>query len=521
MPRFPALRIRQRGLTAWQGIEKLLDRVTGTTGNPLRHLGTLGFLALWLLVISGVLLYTVFDTSVQGAWHSIARLEHWPLRTGHLLRGLHHYAADVLMLAVLLHILREWLHGHAQGVRRFHWLTGVPLLVFCFVSAIGGIWLVWDQLAQYSAVSTAEWLDGLPLLAASLARNFLSAAAVSDRLFSLFIFVHVGVPLLLLFGLWFHIQRLAHVAMLPPRPLYLGTGLMLVLLALLRPVLNAPPAALDRMPTPLALDWILLWLHPLTDATSRAFTLALVGGALLILFLLPFGRRQTRAPVAQVVAEHCSGCNYCFYDCPYAAITMVPRPQAPDGPLLARVDADLCVGCGICAGACPSSTPFRTMEPLITGIDMPQLPVDAIRHRLRQALEGAHATAPLIVFSCRHGARTAMPANDAVHEIDLLCAGQLPPSFIEYALRKGAAGVMVAACPEDGCEFRLGERWTTQRLTRTREPRLRAQADVARIRQVAAGPGDDALLLKALQAMRSQLQTLSSNVKMSADESKH
>ncbi|MFA5522198.1 MAG: cytochrome b N-terminal domain-containing protein [Castellaniella sp.] len=521
MPGHHTRGLRQRGLNGWRSIERVFDSAFGSAGNPLRHLGTLGFLALWLLVLSGVLLYTVFDTSVQGAWQSVERLAHWPLGTGRLLRGLHRYSADLLLVVVFLHILREWLHGHARGARRFHWLTGVPLLVFCFISAIGGFWLAWDQLSQYSAVSTAEWLDGLPLLASPLARNFLSDAAVSDRMFSLFIFVHVGVPLLLLFGLWFHIQRLAHVSVLPPRRLALGTVAVLALLALGRPILSAPPAALDHLPATLKLDWLLLWLHPLTDATSRGFTLGLAGAGLLLLLALPFLPQPARAAVAEVDPDHCSGCTYCFADCPYAAITMVPFPGRETTHLLAEVDADLCVGCGICAGSCPSSTPFRRLEPLRTGIDMPQLPVQALRTQLRSQLSRLTAKEPLVMFSCCHGAdSTRLEASDT-SRLDLLCAGQLPPSFIEYALRHGAAGVLVATCREGGCEFRLGERWTSERLQRRREPQLRAQAALARIRQVQAGPGEENVLDKALQGLRLHVQSLSTNARMSADDFTH
>lgn len=496
--------IPQIGFRGWQAAERTFDAAFGSALNPLRHLGTIGFLALWLLVGSGVILYALFDTSVDGAWRSIERLAHWPLGTGHLLRGLHHYAADLLILAVLLHILREWLHGHHHGVRRFHWLTGVPLLIFCFISAIGGFWLAWDQLGLYSALSTAQWLDGLPLLASPLARNFLSASAVSDRLFSLFIFIHVGVPLLLVFGLWFHVQRLTHVSMLPPRRLAVGIIAVLAGLALVRPVLSAAPAALDHMPAALNPDWLLLWLHPLTDATSRGFTLALVGTAVLVLFALPFLSHRPRAAIAVVNPEHCSGCGYCFADCPYAAVTMVPHPGQHPGHWLARVDADLCIGCGICAGACPSSTPFRTLVPLASGIDMPQLSVNTLKTRLQKALTTQSMSRTVVVFSCKHGVPAPRPNDPDLHVFELLCAGQLPPSFIEYALRMDAAGVVVAACREGSCEFRLGEQWIAQRLAGQRHPSLRTQARAAPIQLIFAGPHDGRALDKAILEMRDQ-----------------
>lgn len=513
--------IRPWGLTGWRTVERFFDSALGPALNPLRHLGALGFLALWLLAGSGLVLYILFDTSVSGAYRSVEQLASLPLGTGRLLRGMHRYAADVLMLAMGLHIVREWLHGHARGARRFHWLTGVPLVVFCFASAIGGFWLAWDQLSQYSALATAEWLDALPLLTAPLARNFLSVHSVSDRLFSLFIFVHVGVPLLFLFGLWFHIQRLTQASVMPPRPLALALVGGLALLALIHPVTSHAPAALDHVPGPLRLDWLLLWLHPLTDATSRGFTWALAGGGLLALLALPFLPQPRRPEVAVVDPANCSGCERCFVDCPYAAITMVPHPNRRPGHLLARVDADLCVGCGICAGACPSSTPFRGMEQLVTGIDMPQLPVDALRRRLREGLAASTADRPLVVFTCAHGARGAAADAADVHLHPLLCAGQLPPSFIEYALHDGAAGVLVATCREGGCEFRLGQRWTAERLAREREPHLRAHVPPERVELVPVGPGDEGALRSAVQRLRKRVQTLSIPKKASHHETIH
>lgn len=497
--------LRQRGLNGWRAVEARFDAAFGSRLNPLRHLGAIGVLAFGLLAASGIVLYAVLDTSAAGAWASIEALERVPLGLGRLLRGLHRYAADLLMLAMLLHLLREWLHGHERGVRRFHWLTGVVLVGFVFAASIGGFWLNWDELGQYSAIATAEWLDALPLLAAPLARNFL-AGAVGDRLFSLFVFVHLGVPLLLLFGLWFHVQRLTRAEWLPPRPLALGTVLVLAALALAVPVLSHAPAALDRVPQSLRLDWLLLWLHPLTDAGSAALSWALAGAAALLLLTLPYWPQPVKAAVAVVDPDNCSGCRRCFVDCPYAAVTMVRHPNQRIGRELAQVDADLCVGCGICAGACPSSTPFRGAARLVTGIDMPQLAVDTLRGRLRQDLQASRAEHPLVVFGCDHGAAWAGAAD--LSGCSLLCAGQLPPSFVEYALRDGAAGVLVAACAEGGCEFRLGERWTAERLAGRREPHLRAQVPAERVELVHAGPGDEAVLAAALQRLRRRVQAL-------------
>lgn len=488
-------------LAPWvRALEHALDRPFGH-GNPLKHLGAVATFLLWLLLASGVVLFVVLDTSAAGAYASIAGLADVPWMLGTLLRGLHRYSADALVLVLALHVAREWALGRYAHVRRVIWLTGVPLVPLIFASAIGGFWLNWDRLGQYSAVSTAEWLDALPLFAAPLARNFLGGQALGERLFTLFLFVHIGVPLMLMFGLWFHVQRLAHAQVFPPRALAAGVLAALSVLALAAPVASQGAADLGTAAQALRMDWLILFVHPLVDATSARFVWALVAGAFVLLLLPPFLPARPRAPVAEVHPEHCSGCERCFDDCPYSAITMVAHDSGKPGARMARVDPDLCVSCGICAGSCPSSTPFRSIHELVTGIDMPQRSVDTLRAELVHRLAGLPGPRKFVVFGCVEGAQARLQAPDVAH-MDLICAGMLPPSFVEYALRAGAAGVLVAGCREGACAYRLGQRWTAERLARTREPRLRQQVPEHGLGVVWADAGDEAALAAALDGLR-------------------
>jgi len=86
--------------------------------------------------------------------------------------------------------------------------------------------------------------------------------------------------------------------------------------------------------------------------------------------------------------------------------------------------------------------------------------------------------------------------------------GQLPPSFVEYTLRDGAAGVLVAACRDGDCEFRLGNRMTAERLQGRREPRLRAGVGAERLELVFAGPGDQPALNDALARLRQRVRSM-------------
>lgn len=421
---------------------------------PLRHLGALGFALFWMLAASGSYLYIRFEPSVAGAYDSIHELEWW---FGGVLRSLHRYAADAFVVVVALHLVRELLAGRFRGFRAFSWISGVPLVWLLYASGIVGYWLVWDTRAQFSAQATAEWMLGLGIGAEPMARNFLGTEQLSDRLFSLFVFLHIGLPLALLAGMWVHVQRLGRPATVAPRALAWGMLGMLLALAFLRPVASEArwdPALLPQM---LQIDWFLLFIHPLMYATSAAQLWLLAGGASAALVALPLLARRPAAPAARVDAGNCNGCGRCVADCPYEAVTLVGNR--------ALVYAERCASCGICAGACPSSTPFRNAPELVSGIDLPERTVHDLRRELQAVLAGRP---PSVVFRCEHAPHAAGEAG-----IALRCLAALPPSFVEYALRKGARSVRAVGCAEGNCAWRLGLELSAERFSGAREPHLR------------------------------------------------
>jgi hypothetical protein len=90
-------------------------------------------------------------------------------------------------------------------------------------------------------------------LAADLLRSGRRAtscpASLNDRFFSLLVFLHIGIPLLLLLALWVHIQRVSQSDVFPSRALGFGTLAMLLALALVKPTVSHGKADLTHLPT--------------------------------------------------------------------------------------------------------------------------------------------------------------------------------------------------------------------------------------------------------------------------------
>lgn len=484
----------------WVRLERGLDRAFGAAANPLRNLGTLGFLFFWVLAVTGIYLYVRFDTSIAGAYGSVDHLSRAEWYFGGVLRSVHRYSADAFIVVTLAHLAREWAAGRFRRFRAFTWISGVPLVWLLYASGIVGCWLVWDARAQFSATATAEWLDALPMFGGTLVRNFIFADSVNDRLFSLFVFLHVGLPLALLAGMWVHVQRLSQPRTLPPRALALGMLAMLLALAFAHPVQSGALANPARVPAALDLDWFVLFAHPLMYATSPGALWILIGAATAVLLGLPWLVPVAAPVAARVSLANCNGCGRCVADCPYQAVLLAPRSDGRPGRL-AQVNAARCAACGICAGACPSSTPFRSARDLVSGIDLPDLTVHDLRRRLVAALGGSG----ILVFACEHAAKREAIARAGNEVLALPCIAMLPPSFIEYALRRGARGVFLLACREGECVYRLGTELTAARLAGRREPHLRPSVPRARVRVGGFGLGEEARALDALDAFASML----------------
>jgi ferredoxin/coenzyme F420-reducing hydrogenase delta subunit len=494
--------------------EKPFSSWFSAENNPFHHLGALTIYFFWIILVSGIYLFLFYDTSVSGAWLSLEKITHGQWFAGGVMRSLHRYASDAAIITMILHLSREFLRGRYRGVRWYSWFTGVPLLWLVFIFGITGYWMVWDQLAQYVAVSTARLLDWLPIFSDPMVRNFLTNETVNERFFTLMAFIHlVGLPIALVLGLWFHLLRVRLPRINPPRALMAGSLVALLALSLALPAVSHPPADLGIVPMELRLDWFYLAIYPLLDLSSEGLVWGGLWGVSLLLCALPWLPPMRHPPAAIVNLPDCTGCEFCAEDCPYGAIEMVPRTDGRRFELEAKVDPALCVSCGICTGSCPSSSPFRRQQPLQTGIELPYFTMDDLKRRLEEAARrAANSGTRIVLVGCDYSVPVAMLEQTGVATLSLPCAGMMPPAAIDYLLRVGGAdGVVVTGCDRGDCHFRHGDRWVVDRVLRERMPKLRSRVPRERLLLSWHKPIDARGLSAAVDAFRQRLATLPSD----------
>lgn len=352
-------------------LDVLVNQIYPSDFNPLYYTGGLANLFLFVLVLSGIFLFFYYEASLVGAFASVQYLtERVPY--GGIVRGIHRYAADGFIVAVLLHLFRNWFTDRYLFARDNPWISGMFLLAFGGFIGFTGYQLVWDERAQALTTMFLAMLRTLPGVGAPLARAFIGGEGVSDGTIVRALFLHIGPASALYVLLWWHYTRLRHPKIWPPAVWVLfGVGLVFLLAGVI-PALSGPPATPAAQPTAFPLDLFFLWPFWLMNWLGAAGVVALLGVLTVAGFAIPYlGRRERpqemdvrHAGVAQVIDGNCTGCELCYYDCPYNAIVMVPSPApglsraAANRTLLAIVVESRCVECGICIGACP----FEALE---------------------------------------------------------------------------------------------------------------------------------------------------------------
>jgi len=354
--------------------------------NPLYYHGALPQFYLWVLFLSGLLLFAYYIPTIDNAYLSNKLVNAWTsvqyitnsLPFGGVIRGMHRYSGDAMVLFIFLHAIRVWFTDRYRQYRWIQWVTGVILLLMVLFIGQTGYYLVWDERSLLLTRMTVSALDALPIIGGPLKTWFLNGDTITNLTLSNFLFIHIGLSFALLFVLWLHYVRMTRPVITPPPAVNFILVAAILLIVFLVPFSSGPMANLNSQPNSYDVDWFFLFNYWLMGHMPMAVfwisMTALAVGAT----ILPWFVKTITPPVtpAEVVISKCTGCSLCYRDCPYQAIEMVPAPAGSRFKLLATVNVPRCSSCGICVGSCA-----------FDAIDLPQLPDASILTQIKSLAE--------------------------------------------------------------------------------------------------------------------------------------
>ncbi len=114
-------------------------------------LGLISFFLLLIVVFSGAILMIYYNPSIEHAYNTVKDIN-YVVYAGRVLRNIHKWAGEGMIIFVLLHMTRVFYTGSYKNGREFNWVIGIGLLIFVFGLNLSGYMLPWDQLAYWALV---------------------------------------------------------------------------------------------------------------------------------------------------------------------------------------------------------------------------------------------------------------------------------------------------------------------------------------------------------------------------------
>ncbi|WP_291430149.1 cytochrome bc complex cytochrome b subunit [Deinococcus sp.] len=187
---------------------------------PVHHsffLGEITLFSLIVLILTGILLALSYEPSnslvvntfdpgtvtkpnlVPAAYHSALKINAMPF--GDMLRRVHHWMANIMVAAAVIHMMRIYFTGAFKKPREINWWIGMLLLIFSALTAVTGYILPYDNYAYntvkvvYAITGSIPWV-GEWVAQAAFAGKF-PGAGIIPRIYGYHIMLLPGILLAL------------------------------------------------------------------------------------------------------------------------------------------------------------------------------------------------------------------------------------------------------------------------------------------------------------------------------------
>jgi ubiquinol-cytochrome c reductase cytochrome b subunit len=143
-----------------------------------------------LQAITGMFLALYYAPTPDHAYDSIRFIE-TEVTFGAFVRGLHHWGASTMVVAIGLHILQTFLYGAYKPPREVMWMVGVVLFLFVMTFAFTGYLLPWDQTAYWATQIGINMVGTIPVVGDFMMRVARGGETLGALTLSRFFAIHV------------------------------------------------------------------------------------------------------------------------------------------------------------------------------------------------------------------------------------------------------------------------------------------------------------------------------------------
>jgi quinol-cytochrome oxidoreductase complex cytochrome b subunit/mono/diheme cytochrome c family protein len=155
--------------------------------------------------ITGIFLWMAYSPSSTTAFESVFYIQH-EMTGGWLLRGIHHFMAQAMVVTMGLHLLQVVWDGAYRPPREFNYWIGLVLMLLVMGLGLTGYLLPWDQKGFWATNVATNLMTLSPGVGKELQQLAVGGSAYGHHTLTRFFAMHAGVlPVLLIGALGLHI----------------------------------------------------------------------------------------------------------------------------------------------------------------------------------------------------------------------------------------------------------------------------------------------------------------------------
>jgi len=168
-------------------------------------MGTTPFILFPIQIITGLMLAFYFIPSPELAYESVRHITQ-DVQLGFWIRGIHHWAANLMIISIFLHMMRVYFTQAYRKPRELNWIFGFILLGLTMTISFTGYSLTYNQLSYWAATVGSNMVGEVPLIGNLLLAWLRGGSDVGTNTLTRFYTLHVWVlPILITIMIALHI----------------------------------------------------------------------------------------------------------------------------------------------------------------------------------------------------------------------------------------------------------------------------------------------------------------------------
>jgi ubiquinol-cytochrome c reductase cytochrome b subunit len=143
-------------------------------------------------VVTGIFLWMSYAPSSQTAWESVYYIQ-YEMQAGWLLRGLHHFMAQAMVVLLALHLMQVVIDGAYRAPREVNFWLGLVLMQIVLGLSLTGYLLPWDQKGYWATIVATNLAGIVPGIGQQLQTLVVGGTEYGHYTLTRFFALHAGV----------------------------------------------------------------------------------------------------------------------------------------------------------------------------------------------------------------------------------------------------------------------------------------------------------------------------------------